>query len=429
MFARLLIPFSSRNYRLYFTGQLISLIGSWMTQTATVWLVVTLTNSPFWLGVVGFLTQAPIILLGPFAGVWVDRLDRMRLLIATQALAMVQSLTLAALALTGNINMTSLCLLAVFQGLINAMDMPVRQSLSVLLVEKREHLAAMIGMNASMFNLARLAGPAIGGVVLAKFGAGYCFLIDGLSYIAVLGALMAMSVTAPHAERTGRSVVSEMKEGFAAALGFRPVRTLIMLSGGMSTFGFSFAVLMPLYARDIFKGDGMTLGILMSSSAAGAVLAALYLASRQRMKGIGLVICGGATLAGLGLWGFAFSRIFPLSMLALLAVGMGSVLVMASCNTLVQNMVDEGMRGRVMAIYSMVFLGGMPLGSLMTGSLATHWGVPAATFFNGAACIVLAALFYRQLPTLRVEARAAMERTGAIAPLTPAPAAAENIAG
>jgi Arabinose efflux permease len=409
---RLLIPFSSRNYRLYFSGQLISLLGTWMTQTATVWLVYELSGSPFWLGLVALLGQAPAILLTPVGGVWVDRVNRMRLLIGTQVFSMVQSLLLAGFTLSGHINIWILTVLAMFQGLINAVDLPTRQSLAVALAEKREHLPAVIGMNSSMFNLARLVGPAIGGILIASFGAGWCFLIDGLSYVAVLAALFAMRLQVPPPGQRSGSVWHEMRTGWTHAWGFRPIRALILLTGGMGFFGLSFAVLVPVYAQSVFGGDARTLGWLMSSSAVGSVLAALYLAGRKSIRGIGRAIVSGATVAGIALLIFAFSRTLWLSMLCLVGSGFGGILVMASNNTLVQNLVDEDKRGRVMSIYSVAFLGGMPLGALLTGSLADWLGTTTATCFNALSCLVIAAIFLRSLPRLRRDARPVLERAG-----------------
>lgn len=415
--ARLLTPFSSRNYRLFFGGQILSLIGSWMTQTATVWLVYRLTDSPLWLGLVALTGQLPAILLSPFAGVWVDRLPRLKLLAITQVASMIQSLLLAAFTLTGHINIWILTALAIAQGTITAFDLPTRQSLPVLLVEKREHLAGLIGMNASMFNLARLVGPAIGGMVIATWGTGFCFLIDGLSYLAVLAALACMRLKpAPIAPRTD-SVWGEMKLGFRYAFGSLPLATHILFPCLMGIFGLSYAVLIPVYASHVFGGDARTLGWLMSSSAAGAVLAALYLAGRRELRGIGRVILFGALLAGATLILFAFSRNQWLSMACLLFTGLGSILVMAANNTLIQNLVEEDKRGRVMSLYTMGFTGGMPLGALLTGTIADWTNITIATCLNGLACIVMGLVFARMLPALRREARPILERTGALPPL------------
>lgn len=411
---RQLAPFSSRNYRLFFAGQLVSLMGSWMTQTATVWLVYHITHSAFWLGFVAFAGQAPGLLLGPAAGVWVDRLNRRRLLIATQGLAMLQSLALAWFTLSGQINVTQLALLAMVQGFINAFDMPARQALPVLLVERQEHLGNVIAMNVSMFHMARLVGPALAGFVIAWIGAGYCYLLDGLSYIAVLVALLAMRLRQQPVARRGASIWRDFRDGLDYALGFGPIRRLIFLVGCMALFGMPYAVLTPVYARECFGGDARTLGLLMSSSAAGSVMAAVYLSGRESLRGIGRVIYSGATLMGIALVAFAFSRNLGLSVCCLLLAGGGSILVVASCNTLLQNLVDEDKRGRIMSMYTMAFLGGMPMGSLLTGTLANQLGTTPATCVNGAACLLLGWLTYRQLPQFREQARPLLERAGVI---------------
>jgi len=411
---RQLAPFSSRNYRLFFAGQIVSLMGSWMTQTATVWLVYQITHSAFWLGVVAFAGQVPGLLIGPAAGVWVDRLNRRRLLIATQGFSMLQSLALAWFTLSGTINVTLLALLAMVQGVINAFDMPARQALPVLLVEKQEHLANVIAMNVSMFHLARLVGPAIAGFVIAYVGAGYCFLLDGLSYLAVIAALVAMRLRQEPVEKSGASIWSEFRSGLDYALGFGPIRRLIHLIGCMALFGMSFTVLTPVYAREYFGGDARTLGLLMSSSAAGSVMAAIYLSSRRSLRGLGRVIYSGAVLMGLALIAFAFSRHLPLSICCLVLAGGGTILVVASSNTLLQNLVDGDKRGRVMSLYTMAFLGGMPVGSLLTGTLAHQIGTTYATCVNGVACLILGYMFFRQLPRFREQARPVLERAGVI---------------
>jgi len=412
IFSRQLAPFASRNYRLFFAGQIVSLMGTWMTQTATVWLVYQLTHSAFWLGVVAFAGQLPGLLIGPVAGVWVDRLNRRSLLIATQGLAMLQSLALAYFTLTGKITVTHLALLAMVQGVVNAFDMPARQALPVLLVEKKEHLANIIAMNVSMFHLARMVGPAVAGFVIAYIGAGYCFLVDGLSYLAVIAALIAMRLRQEPVDERGASIWNDFRSGLDYALGFGPIRRLILLIGCMALFGMSFTVLTPVYAREFFGGDARTLGMLMSSSAAGSVLAALYLSSRQSLRGLGRVIYSGAVLMGVALIAFAFSRSLPVSLGCLLLAGSGSILVVASSNTLLQNLVDGGKRGRVMSLYTMAFLGGMPIGSLLTGTLAHQLGSTPATCVNGVACLILGYLFFRQLPQFRVEARPVLEKAG-----------------
>ena len=411
---RQLAPFASRNYRLFFGGQIVSLMGSWMTQTATVWLVYQLTHSAFWLGVVAFAGQLPGLLIGPAAGVWVDRLDRRHLLIATQVVAMMQSLALAYFTLSGMISVTQLALLAMVQGVVNAFDMPARQALPVLLVEKKEYLANVIAMNVSMFHLARLVGPAIAGFVIAFVGAGYCFLLDGLSYLAVIAALVAMRLRQVPVEPSGASVWEDFRSGLSYAFGFGPIRRLILLIGCMALFGMSFMVLTPVYAREYFDGDARTLGLLMSSSATGSLVAAVYLSSRRSLRGLGRVIYSGAALMGLAVIAFAFSRMLAVSVCCLVLAGCGTILVVASTNTLLQNLVDEGKRGRVMSLYTMAFLGGMPVGSLLTGTLAHQLGTTVATCTNGAACLILGYLFYRQLPRFREQARPVLQRAGVL---------------
>ncbi|MEI7956339.1 MAG: MFS transporter [Verrucomicrobiota bacterium] len=412
VFQQQLAPFSSRNYRLFFAGQIVSLMGSWMTQTAIVWLVYQLTNSPFWLGMVAFAGQFPGLLIGPVAGVWVDRLNRRQLLIATQVLSMLQSLALAWFTLSGKISVTHLALLAMVQGVINAFDMPARQAMPVLLVEKKEHLANVIAMNVSMFHLARLVGPAIAGFVIAGLNAGYCFLLDGISFLAVIAALVAMRVCQEPVAKSGASIWRDFRSGLDYALGFGPIRRLILLVGSTALFGMSFGVLTPVYAREYFGGDARTLGLLMASSAAGSVIAAVYLSGRKSLRGLGRVIYSGTTLMGLSIIAFAFSRNLPVSIGCLVLAGGGSILVFASSNTLLQNLVDEGKRGRVMSLFTMAFLGGMPLGSLLTGTLAHQLGTTFATCANGSSCLMLGLLFYRQLPAFRAQARPVLERAG-----------------
>ena len=389
-------------------------MGSWMTQTAIAWLVYHLTHSAFWLGVVAFSGQIPGMLVGPAAGVWVDRLNRRNLLLTTQTVSMLQSLALAWFTLTGTIDVTRLALLAMVQGVVNAFDMPARQTLPVMLVEKQEHLANVIAMNVSMFHLARLVGPSIAGFVIAWTGAGWCFLIDGLSYLAVIAALAAMRIHQEPAVKSGMSVWNDFRSGVKYAIGFSPIRTLILLVGCMALGGMSFAVLMPVYAREYFGGDARTLGLLMSCSAAGSVMSALYLSGRRSLRGLGKVICFGALLMGLAVVALAFSRQLVVSGFCLLLAGGGSILVVAPSNTLLQNLVDDDKRGRVMSLYTMAFLGGMPLGSLMTGTLAHQAGSTIATCTNGVACMLLGWWFYRKLPRFRELAKPVLEKAGVL---------------
>src|SRR5438874_3390441 len=390
---RLLGALQSRNYRLYFGGQIVSLTGTWMTQTASLWLVYHLSSSPFLLGVVGFASQAPVFFLAPFAGVWIDRVNRHRLLVLTQVLSMIQSFALAGLTLSGLINESWLVGLSFLQGLINGIDIPTRQALVIAFVERREHLSNAIALNSSLFNLARLVGPAIAGYVIAAFGAGICYLADGFSYIAVIVGLLAMKIV-PGAKREARHPWIEMREGFQYVFGFRPMRVLMLTLALISAVGFSYTVLTPMFARDIFHGDARVLGYLMSASGIGAVIAAIYLGSRTTIRGLGNVVAVGGALMGLGLIAFCLSRSLILSMACLGVVGMGGVLLMASSNTLMQSMVEEDKRGRVMSIFTMAFTGTMPVGNLLIGSLAGAVG-PTITFVaSGAICLIVAYAFY-----------------------------------
>ena len=380
------------------------MIGTWMTQTASMWLVYHLSSSAFLLGLVGFASQVPIFFLAPFAGVWADRVNRHRLLVATQILSMLQSFGLAAFALTNTITIAHIVALSLVQGVINAFDMPVRQALVVDFVESREHLGNAIALNSSLFNLARLIGPAIGGFVIAAVGVGMCYVIDGASYIAVIFALLAMRLPRKTDRPPAKHPIADLKEGFSYVFRFAPIRALIILVASISAIGFSYAVLTPVYARDVFHGDARTLGGLMAASGTGAVLSALYLGSRKSVRGLGTVITLGGALMGTALIGFAFSRSLAVSFLCLMMAGSGGVLLMASSNTLVQHMVDDDKRGRVMSIFTMAFTGTVPLGNLIAGTLASRIGTFETLVINGALCIAVMGAFFWRLPRLRAAA-------------------------
>src|SRR5579883_3027983 len=352
---RYLSAFNSRNYRLYFSGQAISLVGTWMTQTASLWLIYHLTSSPFMLGLVGFASQVPMFLLAPFAGVWVDRVNRHRLLVGTQTLSMLQSFALAAFVFTNKMDANILISLSLVQGIINAFDMPTRQALVIEFIEKKEHLGNAIALNSSMFNLARLAGPALAGYVIQWRGAGFCYALDGISYLAVIICLLAMRLREhPHKAHHPHPWLA-LQEGFKAAFGFAPIRALITVVGLVSFLGFSYTVLTPVFARDVFKGDARTLGNLMAASGVGALLGAMYLGTRSTVRGLGTVITVGGILMGAGIIGFSLSRWLGLSLVCMAFAGMGGVLLMASSNTVVQSLVEDHQRGRVMSIFTMAF--------------------------------------------------------------------------
>jgi len=390
-----------KNYRLFFGGQGISLIGTWMTRVATGWLVYRLTNSAFLLGLVSFASQIPTLLLSPFAGVFVDRSDKRRVLVATQVLAMIQSLALAALAITGVIKVWHIIVLNLFQGLINTVDIPARQSFVVEMVEDRRDLGNAIALNSSMFNGARLVGPSIAGILIAWVGEGYCFLADGLSYIAVIIALLAMNIRPRQVNSINGKIWQGLKEGYDYAFGFMPIRAILFLIALVSLVGFPYIILMPIFARDLLGGGPNTLGFLMAAIGLGALCGAFYMASRRTVLGLGKVLWVSSTIFGTGIILFSLSRSFPLSLLLLLFTGFGMMVQMATANTLLQTMVDDDKRGRVMSFYSMAFMGMAPFGSLLAGILASKIGAPTTNIIGGALCIVGAAIFARNLPALR----------------------------
>ncbi len=397
----LLPAFRSRNYRLFFIGQGISLIGTWMTQTATIWLVYSLTQSPLMLGLVGFSSQIPSFILAPFGGVFVDRVSRHRTLIGTQILAMIQSLALAILALTGVIHIWHIIVLSLFQGIISAFDAPARQAFVVDLVERKEDLANAIAINSTMFNGARLVGPAIGGLLVAGVGAAYCFLIDGLSYIAVIIALLAMKIKPQKTVASMSNPLQQIKEVFLYAFGFPPIRALLLLSALVSFFGLQYTVLVPVFAEKILQGNAETLGFLMAASGVGALSGGIYLASRKTILGLGRLIAVGPAILGIGLIAFSLSRFLPFSLFTMLFVGLGTIFQVAAGNTILQTIVEDEKRGRVMSLFTMSFLGTIPFGNLLGGALADHIGATNTLIIDGVVCVLGSIYFSRQLPSLR----------------------------
>lgn len=403
-----------RNYRLFFGGQGISLIGTWMTRVATGWLVYRLTGSAFLLGLVSFAGQIPVLLLGPFAGVWVDRLNRHRLLVLTQALSMLQSFGLAALALAKIITVNEVILLNLFQGAVNAFDMPARQAFVIEMVENSEDLGNAIALNSSLVNAARLIGPSVAGVLIAVVGEGYCFLIDGFSYLAVIASLLAMIVTVRPRERAHASVLSELREGWAYIRGFHPIWWILLLLALVSLVGMPYTTLMPIFAGRILHGGPHTLGFLMAATGVGALIGAVRLAARRTVLGLGRVIPMTAAGFGASLIAFALSGRQWLSMLLLVITGFCFMQQMAASNTILQTIVEDKKRGRVMSFYSMAFQGVAPFGSLIAGAAASHIGAPLTLVIGGAICIAGAALFASQLPTLRRLVRPIYIRMGVI---------------
>jgi MFS family permease len=376
-----------RNFRLFFFGQSISVIGTWMTRLATAWLIYRLTGSAWLLGVTGFAGQIPTFLISPFAGVWVDRWNRHTVLVVTQAAAMVQSFALAALALSHTIHVWQILVLAIFQGVINAFDMPARQSFLVEMVEGRDDLASAIALNSSIVNLARLLGPSIAGIVIAIWGEGFCFLADGISYIAVIASLLMMHVGYATTQRTAKpSMIGELRAGWKYVSTMVSVRTILILFAIVSLMGIPYTTLMPIFATKVLGGGAHTLGFLMGAAGCGALAAAVWLAMRKTVLGLGRVIGFSCAVFGLALAGFSLSRIFWLSMVLLFIAGFGMVQQMSASNTIIQTLVADDMRGRVMSYYAMAFFGMAPFGSLMAGGLAHVLGAPHTLLLTGICC-------------------------------------------
>jgi MFS family permease len=397
--------FESRNYKLFFSGQTVSLIGTWITRVATSWLIYRLTGSLLLLGVVGFCGQIPTLILGPFTGVIVDRVDRHRILVITQVLSMLQSFALAALVFTGAIQVWHILVLQIAQGIINSFDTPARQSFVVEMIEDRAHLPNAIALNSTMVNASRIIGPSVGGLIIAAVGEGWCFFADGVSYLAVIASLIAMRVAKRAMPTKTTSLRAEFREGFHYVSRFLPVRSALTLLALVSMLGMPYSVLMPAIATKFLHGGAHTLGFLMTASGVGALVGALYLASRKSVLGLGRVMVASAALFGAGLIAFSFSRSLILSLAILTTVGAGMMITMASTNTIVQTIVREELRGRVMAFYSMAFLGTAPLGSLMAGAIAERIGPTNTILAGGIGCIAAAIWFGMRLPLIREQVR------------------------
>jgi MFS family permease len=385
-----------RNYRLFFAGQCISLIGTWMQQIALSWLVYRLTHSVFLLGMVGFVSQFPTFLFAPFAGVLSDRWNRHHILIFTQSMSMLLAITLAVLVLTEVIAVWHILLLTLFLGCVNALDIPTRQSFVIYMIDKREDLGNAIALNSAMFNGARFLGPSVAGLLIAAVGEGICFLLNGLSYLAVIAALLAMKLSPVHSESMKANMLHDFKEGLAYTFGSQPIRSILLLLALTSFMGVPYAVLMPAFARDILHGGPHTLGFLMSATGAGALLGAAYLASRRSISGLGKIIPITAGIFGMGLIGFSLSRILWFSLLLMFIAGFGIMVQVASSNTLLQTIVDDNMRGRVMSFFAVSFMGMAPFGSLLAGSLAGMMGVANTLMMGGICCVIGATVYARK---------------------------------
>jgi MFS family permease len=402
-----------RNFRLFVFGQGISLVGTWMQQLAMIWLVYSLTRSPLLLGVVGFCAQVPTFLVTPLAGVFSDRWNRRRTLLVTQSLAMLQAALLALLSGTGVIAVWHIVVLSIFLGIVNAFDIPTRQSFLVEMVQGREDLANAIALNSSMFNAARLVGPSLAGVVIRLVGEPLCFLLNAVSFLAVLASLLAMRVAPRPAAAPPAPLLRGLGEGFRYALGFAPIRLILSLLALVNLAAIPLTiVLMPLLATDVFHGGADTLGLLTAAQGVGALVGALLLASRNSVLGLGRVIALTAGGFGAGMICLAYCNVLWLSLLLLAVIGLVVMIETAASNTILQTIVEDDKRGRVMSMYTMAFMGIAPLGSLLAGFLAEHIGAPATIVILGTTCMLGAALFSLRLPALRGAIRPIYQRAG-----------------
>jgi MFS family permease len=392
------------NFQLFFAGQLISLIGTWMQTVAQSWLVYRLTGSTLLLGTVGFAGQIPVFLIAPIGGAIADRTNRHRVVIATQTASMVLAFILAVLTLTHRIQVWEIMVLAAGLGIVNAFDIPARQAFLMDMVG-REDLMNAIALNSSMFNGARILGPAVAGIVVAWVGEGWCFFANAISYIAVIAGLLMMKVKHPANLANEGSPIEHIIEGFRFVLDKAPIKSILLLLGLVSLVGMPYSVLMPVFAKEILHGGARELGMLMGATGIGALLGALSLAARVGVRGLGrlIAICAGGF--GVSLILFSSSRYFWLSMVFLVPVGFTMMVQMASSNTLLQSMVPDQMRGRVIALYSMMFMGMAPFGAFFAGAIAHRIGAPWTVAIGGVACIAGSIAFWLDLPNFRAQAR------------------------
>jgi len=393
-----------RNYRLFFVGQGISLIGTWMQRIAISWLVYRLSNSALLLGLVGFASQIPTFLLAPFAGALADRWNRQRMLVVIQTLAMIQALILAFLIYRETIVIWQIVLLSIFLGCVNAFDIPTRQSFVVDMVENKEDLGNAIALNSSLVNGARLLGPSVAGILIAAVGEGMCFLLNGISYIAVIIALLSMRIASKEPVVHKTRILQEVKEGFTYVFRVGPIRSILLLFALVSFMGMPYQVLMPLFAGEVFHGGPDTLGFLMGATGIGALIGTFYLASRKNAIGLGKITVSTAGIFGIGLVVFSLSRLLWVSLLFMILTGFGMMVQMASGNTILQTIVDDDKRGRVMSFYTVAFMGMAPFGNLLAGELADKIGAPNTILLSGVCCILGALIFIKKLSSVLEEA-------------------------
>jgi MFS family permease len=407
-----------RNFRLFFSGQMISLVGTWMQSVAEAWLLYRLTGSAVLLGVLGFVNQIPIFLLSPVGGLVADRWKRQRVVIATQVSSMLLAFTLASLTLSGRIRVWEIITLSGLLGVVNAFDVPARQAFLIEMVG-REDLLNAIALNSSMFNGARVAGPAIAGILVAWIGEGWCFLLNGVSYLAVIAGLLMIQIVNPLMIEVAGSPFEKLKEGFRFARHTMPIRALLLLLAVVSLTAMPFTVLMPIFADRVLHGGASAYGTLMGAIGVGAVIGAMILAVRQRLRGLGNVVAFAAIGFGAALILFGASRWYWASLVILTLAGLGMMLQFTSTNTLIQAMVPDRLRGRIMSLYSMMFLGTTPLGALAVGTMAAHIGAPLTVAIEGAVSLTGGIVFARKWPEVRGSARELVAAQGMIRPIPP----------
>jgi len=403
-----------RNYRLFFSGQSISLIGTWMQRIAMPWLVYHMTGSALLLGIVGFAGQIPTFIISPFAGVLTDRWNRYRVLLVTQIISMIQATILALLSLSGTIQVWHIIVLSIVLGCINAFDIPARHSFVIDMVERKEDLGNSIALNSLMFNGARIVGPSIAGIILSSTSEGICFLLNSVSYIFVIVSLLMMKIKIRYVRQKESEILKDLKEGLNYTFGFLPIKNLILLLGVSSLMGMSYSVLMPVFAKEVLNGGSNTYGFLMGAAGFGALLGALFLASRNTVLQLGRLIPASAFLFGSGLIILSFSRIFSLSFILMIFIGLGVMLQTAASNTVLQTITDDDKRGRVMSFYTMAIMGTAPFGSLISGWMAKAIGTPATILTGGIATVLGALIFLRKLPELKALVRPIYVRMGVI---------------
>lgn len=390
-----------KNYRLFFWGQCISLVGTWIQQVAMSWLIYSLTKSALLMGIIAFTGSVPSIIVSPFAGVWIDRVNKHKALILVQIAFLVEALILALLTIFGAIQTWHIVLLSVVFGVIVAVDIPLRQSFIIELVDDDNDLGNAISLNSSSFNLARLIGPAIAGILISIFNEGICFMLNAISYIAVIWALIAMKFSStPVIVEKKINVIKELKEGIEYSFNSVQIRNLLLFMAFASFIGMSYPVLMPIFAKEILNGNAQTLGFLMSSSGIGALVGALYLASRKVVSGLANWLSIAAISVGIGLSILGSFKQEFISHCTMFLIGFGVVIIIAACNTLIQHFVDDDKRGRVLSMYTIAFMGAAPIGSLFSGTVANSVGVQKTFIISGLAMIVAALVFATKLKLL-----------------------------